>query len=86
MSLFLPLPLFSRLFGHFDEDLSRLLGAAYFAEERDSRSTYPLGRFQAQVKAEPVDAGHRRLLGFDFAELASQQDQRVHMIRIHNGR
>src|SRR5664280_770790 len=52
----------ARLLYHFDNHFSGLRRIRNFSQESDARSMHAILGFQADVKAEAIDRGHRRLL------------------------
>ena len=50
----------TRLLHHFYQDLPSLGRIAHLLQEGDAGATHALGGFQADMKAEAIDCGHRR--------------------------
>ena len=66
----------ARLLHHFDKHFSGLGRIRNFSQESDARSMHAILGFQADVKAEAIDRGHRRLLCLNASKPFGEQDIR----------
>ena len=73
----------ARLLHHFDKHFSGLRRIRNFSQESDAGSMHAILSFQADVKTEAIDRGHRRLLCLNASKPFGKQDERILVVGIH---
>jgi hypothetical protein len=56
---------------------------AHFSQERNASAPYTLLRFQAHLKTEAVDRGHRCFLRLNVCKFSGKQDERILVVGVH---